>query len=213
MRPGVGHRLERGRHGRGQRAEDEDPERHDQEGDHGEFDLARLDLLAEVFGRAPHHQPGEEDREHDVDEHPVEPGPDAAEDHLARLHVQEQHEPRKRHETVVHGVDRAVRGGGGRRGPERRERDAEALLLALHVAGGLVDPSSEQRVARLLEGVDDREPGHEQHRHRREDRDALAHVADEAAVEEREGDRDQQDRDRTAACSTGPSGSPADAPS
>ena len=114
MRPGVGHRLERGRHGRGQRAENEDPERHDQEGDHGEFDLARLDLLAEVFGRAPHHQPGEKDREHDVDKHPVEPGPHAAEDHLARLHVQEQHEPRKRHETVVHGVDRAVRGGGGR---------------------------------------------------------------------------------------------------
>ena len=48
--------------------------------------------------------------------------------------------PAERRQRVVHAVDRAVRGHGGRRGPERGEAGAEADLLALHGARGLVDP-------------------------------------------------------------------------
>ena len=55
----------------------------DERADQHQLDLARLDLLAEVLGRAADHQPGDEDREQDEQQHPVEARADAAEDHLA----------------------------------------------------------------------------------------------------------------------------------
>ena len=42
-----------------------------------------LDLLAQVLGRAADHQAGDEDRQDDEDQHPVQARADAAEDHLA----------------------------------------------------------------------------------------------------------------------------------
>ena len=56
----------------------------------------------------------------DEHQHAVEPGADAAEDHLAELHEQQRDQAAERRERVVHRVDRAVGGGGGRRRPERR---------------------------------------------------------------------------------------------
>ena len=73
------------------------------------------------------------------DQHAVEPGADAAEDHLAELDVDQRHQAAERREAVVHGVDRAARGVGGDGREERRVGDAEADLLALHVAERLVD--------------------------------------------------------------------------
>ena len=46
--------------------------RHEQRADRGDLDLARLDLLAELLGRPPDHQAGDEDGDQDVEEHPVE---------------------------------------------------------------------------------------------------------------------------------------------
>ena len=59
--------------------------------EHDELDLARLDLLAQVLGRAADHEPGEEHREQDEEQHPVEPRADAAEDDLAHRDVGERH--------------------------------------------------------------------------------------------------------------------------
>ena len=112
-------------------------ERRQQDRDRGHLHLERLDLLAEILGRAADHEPGDEhrdDREHD---HAVEPRADAAEDHLAELHEPHRHQPAERRERVVHRVDRAVRRGGRRRRPQRRVGDAEARFLAFHVAAGL----------------------------------------------------------------------------
>ena len=61
----------------------------------------------------------------DVEEHAVEAGADAAEDHLAEEHVHQRHGAACRGEGVVAAVDRAVRGVGGRGRPERRVGDAD----------------------------------------------------------------------------------------
>ena len=75
--------------------------RHEQRAERRELDLARLDLLAEPFRRAADHQAGDEDRDQDVEEHPVEAGADAAEDHLAEEDVHERHRAARRGEGVV----------------------------------------------------------------------------------------------------------------
>ena len=165
------------------------PKRHRQEGQHRQRHLARLDLAAKVFRRAPDHQPGQEHGQHDVEEHPVKPRADAAEDHLADLHEDQHHQARQRHEAVMHRVDRPVRRGRGRGRPERRQHRAEALLLAFHVRA-----EPKRRVARDLVDMDHRKPRHEHHRHRGKDRPALPPVPGHPAEEEAEGDRDQQDR-------------------
>ena len=103
----------------------------------GHLDLLRLELLAEIFGRAADHQPGDEHRDDGEGEDAVKPRADAAEDHLAELDVDERHHAAQRQEAVMHRVDRAARGVGRDRGIKRRERRPETHLLALHVAAGL----------------------------------------------------------------------------
>ena len=174
--------------------EAEHGERQRQDREHGELHLARLDLLADVFGRAADHQPGDEDRDEHEDQHAVEAGADAADDDLAELHVDERDQPAERHEAVVHRVHRAAGGGGGDDGEERRERRAEADLLALHV--GAVDPERvDQRVAVRLGPVGDADAGDEEDAHRGEDRPALALVADHAAEDVGERGAEREDRD------------------
>jgi hypothetical protein len=75
--------------------------------------------------------------------------------------------------------------------------DAEAGLLALHVAGGLVGPGpGHDRVARLL-GHDHRgRHGGPDEGHGREQRPALAPRADQAAVGRGERERDRQQGQR-----------------
>ena len=56
-----------------------------QEREHGHLDLARLDLLAEIFRSAPDHQSGDEDGDHREEQHAVEARADAADNDLAKL--------------------------------------------------------------------------------------------------------------------------------
>ncbi len=82
--------------------------REDQDEQHRELHLARLDLFTEVFRRATHHQSRDEDGQHRHHQHPVEAGTDAAEDDLADLHVDQRDQTAQRREAVVHRVDRAA---------------------------------------------------------------------------------------------------------
>ena len=116
------------------RGEAQDGQRQDQDGEHRHLDLLGLDLLAEILRRAADHQPGDEHGDDDEQQHAVEAGADAAEDDLAELHVDDRDHAAERREAVVHGVDRAAGGGRGDDREERRVGDAEADLLALHVA-------------------------------------------------------------------------------
>ena len=81
----------------------------------------------------------------DEQQHAVKAGADAAEDDLAQHDVDHRHHAGERQQAVMHVVDGAAGGIGGDGGEQRRVGDAEADLLALHVAAGL------QRARRLVD--------------------------------------------------------------
>ena len=194
MRPGIGDRGDRRRdHGRDRRPA-EIHQRQDEDGEHGHLDFLRLDLLADIFGRAADHQAGHEDRDDDEEEHAVETGADAADDHLAELDVDQRDHAAERGEGIMHGVDRAA--GGGRRddGEERGGDDAEADLLAFHVAAGEAERVHRGGAVGLGPVADD-DAGDEQDAHHGEDRPALALIADHAAEDVGQRRPDREDRD------------------
>ena len=170
--------------------------REDDKDQHHELDVVGLDLLAEILGRAADHQPGDEDREDHEHHHAVEARADAAEDDFARLHVEERDEPAERRERIVHGVDGAARGVGGDRGEERGAEDAEADLLALHVAvgGGETESMVDGIAARLGLPADER-AGDEKRGHRTPDGPAVARAFHHAAEVKRERARNREDRE------------------
>src|SRR5581483_2284207 len=96
-----------------------------------------LDLLAQIFGSSADHQSRDKHGEHDIDEHSVEAGADAAEDDFAEHDVDERNHAAEGHEGIVHGVDSAATGVGGDGGKQGGVGDAETRLLAFHVAAGL----------------------------------------------------------------------------
>ena len=112
--------------------------------------IAILTSLASIFlptysGVRPDHQPGDEHRDDDEQQHAVEAGADAADDDLAELDVDQRDHAAERGEAVVHGVDGAARGGGRDHGEQRRGDDAEADFLALHVAAGEAERVEQRR--------------------------------------------------------------------
>src|SRR6201996_2742595 len=113
MRSGIGHRGHRRRQHHGARGPAEIHQRQHQDREHRHLDLARLDLLADIFRRAADHQAGDEDRQHHEQQHAVESGADAADDDLAELHVDQRDHAAERGEAVMHRVDRAAGSGGG----------------------------------------------------------------------------------------------------
>ncbi len=100
----------------------------------------------------------------------------------------------------MHRVDRAARGVGGYGGPERRIGDAEAHLLALHVAArlrssGRLISAGQQRVAARLSPVCGDHPGQEENRHRRPDGPAVLRRPGHAPERVGQAGRDGEDRD------------------
>ena len=164
--------------------------------DHDELDVVGVDLLAEVFRRAAHHQSGDEDGEDNKDEHAVEPGAYAAKDDLTGLDVEQRDEAADGRERVMHGVNGAARGVGGDGGEQRGVEDAEANLFALHVAVGRGDTK------RVVDGVAvglghpaDHDAGEEHRGHRAPYGPAVALVFDHAAEVVGERARDREDRE------------------
>ena len=175
------------------------PQQHQQrrheDGDRDHFHLVGLDLLAQVFGRAADHQPGDEHGQDGEHEHAVEARAHTAEDHLAELDHHQGHGTTQRHVAVMHRVHCAAAGRGGDGGEEGRGIDAEAHLLAFHAAAGRIDAQrSERRVGLLLRDGGRDHGDHEHQRHRRQHRPSLAQVAHHAAEDEAKRRRDQEDR-------------------
>ena len=195
VRAGVGDRGDRVRQHDGDGGEAEHGERQRQDREHGHLDLARLDLLADVFRRAPDHQPGDEDRDEHEDQHAVEAGADAADDDLAELHVDERdHARRAAVKLSCMALTAPQEAAVVMTAKSADSADAEADLLALHVAA--VDAERvDERVAVRLGPVGDGDAGDEQHAHRGEDRPALALVADHAAEDVGERGAEGEDRD------------------
>ena len=202
MRTRVVQRRDAVRRHRGPSREAEDEQRKDEDVEHRELHLARLDLLAQVLGGAPDHQAGDEHRQEHHHQHSVEAGADAAEDHLAELDVDERNQAAQRREAVVHRVDRAAGRVGRHRGEQRRGSDAEARFLAFEVPSGLVHRQAAQRgIARCLRRIGDGDARDEQRGHRTKEGPALLLAAGHAPVQvgERAGDgEDQQELEEVA---------------
>ncbi len=202
MRAGVGDAglAVDGQHG--DRGAGQHEERRHQDGDRHHLHLEALDLLADVFRRAADHEAGDEDREQREHEHAVESRTYAAEHDLAQLDQPHWHEAAQWRERVVHRVDRTAGSGRRDRREERAGGDAEAGLLAFHVAARLQRArrlvhadGRQQWIALLLERhrapcCDD-----EQNRHRREHRPPLAHVAHDPAECETQAGGNQENRE------------------
>ena len=65
------------------RGERENIDGQNEQRQHRHLHVVGLDFFAEIFRRASDHQAGDEDGEHDKDEHPVKSGADTAEDDFA----------------------------------------------------------------------------------------------------------------------------------
>ena len=109
--------------------------------------------------------------------------------------MHQRHHAAERREAVMHGIDRAVRGGGGGHRPQARIGDAEADLLAFHV-GGIEPERGEVADCRSLPpSRRQRRPAKKDDRHGGIERPALPLVLDHAAEGVGERRRDEQDVD------------------
>ena len=167
-----------------------------QQGHHAPRNLAAFDTLAEIVGRAAHHQAGDEHGQQDEQDHAVQAGPDAAVDDLAEQHVEQHQHPAKRRQAVVHGVDRAAGGVRGRCCEQRGAEHAETHFLAFHVGYGPArNLLQEVRTVQLAE-VDPQHAADEQGQHDGPDRPRVTAAAHGVPEEEHQRARDDQDVER-----------------
>ncbi len=152
-------------------SETQDIHGENEQDEHAHLDLEGLDLLAEVFGRASHHQTSNEDGDDDEHQHAVEAGPNPAEDDFTQLDIEERNQSPQGRERIVHRVDRAAGGVRGDGGEERRVEDSEPNFLALHIAIGGIDAQlGEDGIAHRFVMPADEERRDKENRHRSPDR-------------------------------------------
>ncbi|MNN03639.1 hypothetical protein D3C81_1163350 [compost metagenome] len=194
MRPRVGDRPGRAGQAGGDGAKYQHADRHHQQGCHQKLHFTGLQLLAQVFRGTANHQPGQEHRDKDEQQHAVEARADAAEYHLADHHVDHRHHTGQRVQAVVHGVDRTVGGGGGGDRPQHRTGGAEAAFLALQ-GGGLLHLRAFQGRVWLVLGPQRRATAdQEQGKHAGEDGAALTQVLHVVTEGEHQRHRNEDDR-------------------
>ena len=162
----------------------------------------RFDFFTQILRCAADHQARYKHRQDGKNKHAVKTRSGAAKHHLTELHHHHRHHAAQRREGVVHGIDRTTGRGGGDDGEQARRVDAEARLLAFHVAarlqkaGALVNPERrQQRVTRLLGRHDGQHGNHKHHGHGGQYGPALALVADSAPESKAQRGRDEKDRD------------------
>ena len=131
-------------------------------------------FLPRYSGVRPTIRPAMKTASSDEQQHRVEAGPDAAEDHLPGRHVEHRHEAADAGQRVERRVDRAVRRVRRDGRPEGGVGDPEALLLALEVAAGspatpaaMLGPAPACRSARRGRPPPTADDEHREHRARR----------------------------------------------
>ena len=195
MRAGVGDSGQSTVAHHGDSCADQHQQGRHEDGDGGHLHFMDFDFFAEIFRCPANHQPGNKDRHDGKEQHAVEAGANAAEDHFAQLHQNQRNHAAERGKGVVHGVNRAARCGRCYCSKQSGVGDAETRFLAFHVAERGIDTQMRQQwIALLLEvdggtSQDDKQQGH-----RGEYRPALALVADHAPEGKAQRSRDQEDR-------------------
>ena len=140
--PTSGRRHRQGGKGQNQQRMDDDSQC-------GQLHLAPLNLLAQIFGGTPYHQPADEHRQNSVKNHVHQTHALAAKDAVEH-HVHKRHHAAQRRQCVMHVIDRTGGEGCSYRGKQRGLGDAEADLLAFHAARGLSETDLGQRRIALL---------------------------------------------------------------
>ncbi|MNN06614.1 hypothetical protein D3C81_1194090 [compost metagenome] len=194
MWTGVTHSSDRAWQAGGDRAEHQYANRHDHQGHHQQLHFPGLQFLAEVFRSTTDHQAGEEHRDQHVEQHAVEPGANAAEDHFADHHVDQGHHAAQWVEAVVHAVYRTVRRGRGGHRPEHGGGGAETRFLAFQRRGLLDSDVVQGRVRLVFSPQRGRAADQEQRQHAGDDRATLTQVLHVMAEGEDQRDGDQNDR-------------------
>src|SRR5580765_8255335 len=69
---------------------------------HRHLDFIGLDFLAQVFRRAPHHQPRDEHGKDDEDKHSIESRAYSSENDFTKLNVEQWNASAKRCERIMH---------------------------------------------------------------------------------------------------------------
>src|SRR5580692_5061014 len=151
---------------------DQDDQRKYQSHQHRHLHVVRFNLLAQIFRRASHHQPRYEHRQHDVNQNPVHSRANPTENHFAKHDVHQRHHAAQRRERIMPSDNRTTAGVGGHRGKQRRVRDSEANLFALHVPAGLLRThmlvdTRQQRISASFRPISNQHTRHEQNRHGR----------------------------------------------
>ena len=156
-----------------------------------ELHLATGDLLAQILGRAPDHQPRDEHRDGGQNQHAVQATAGAAGCDLTELHVDEQYAAAKARVGVVGRVDGTGRRQRRRRRERRGVRDAEACFLALHRRA---DTRRHRAVVGEFGCVDADHTEDRQQCHHGNDGEALSLVAHHPAerARQRKGDHQQE---------------------
>jgi hypothetical protein len=95
--------------------------------------------LPRILRCAAHHQASDEHRQQREDQDAVEARAHAARQHFPELDQEQRYQPTQRGEAADHGVHSAARGTCGGGGEQRGQRQAEADVLAFHVALSRID--------------------------------------------------------------------------
>src|SRR3984957_5278329 len=168
MRPGICNSRRSKSFDARNRRKHQDHQREYQRHQHRHLYVISFDLLAQIFWRAPHHQAGNEDREHYVNQHAVESRAHSAKYHFAQHDVDERNHAAERSERIMPAVDGAAAGIGGRGRKQGRIRNAKPDFFPLHIStrlkcGHMLIGAHQQRIPASLGPI-----GH-RHSHQKQD--------------------------------------------
>ena len=137
-------------HHRRERGEAKDHQRQHGDREHGELHFAALDLLADIFGRAADHQPGDEHREDGEQQEAVEPAPTPPTTISPSWMLNSGTSPPSGGEAVVHRIDRAAGSGGGHHREQSARRRCRSGLPCPPCCRRRATPDVVDRVAARL---------------------------------------------------------------
>lgn len=114
----------------------------DQQIEHGKLNIVGIYLFSEILRRTSDHEAGDKDGDDNEGQHAIKAGPHTTKDHFSEQDVRHGHHAAQWCEGIVHRIHSPAARVCSYRSEERRVRNAEPDLLALHVASRLSERST-----------------------------------------------------------------------